>query len=193
MANVKQTQKMIPFITCEISLGQYVSELVFGVTKLGSKLILSNNQSRSTLWVLETCLIVGLLPFMIILITASLSSNTFNKASWREELTFEGIKTKLSKIINHSMRFLSCEVLHEPHAGTYTSLPVLYDSDSCFQELRRPDPINQVRGHHPPSILHPKRWFLILLNCAKLKFVSCTSNWLEQMFDFQKHTMFHLM
>ena len=31
MANVKQTQKMIPFITCEISLGQYVCELDFGV------------------------------------------------------------------------------------------------------------------------------------------------------------------
>ena len=31
MANVKQTQKMIPFITCEISLGQNVCELVFGV------------------------------------------------------------------------------------------------------------------------------------------------------------------
>ena len=34
MANVKQTQKMIPFITCEISLGQYVCELVFGVDAL---------------------------------------------------------------------------------------------------------------------------------------------------------------
>ena len=33
---------------------------------LGSKLILSNNQSRATLWDLETCLIVGLLPFFII-------------------------------------------------------------------------------------------------------------------------------
>ena len=31
MANVEQTQKMIPFITCEISLGQYVCKLVFGV------------------------------------------------------------------------------------------------------------------------------------------------------------------
>ena len=31
MDNVKQTQKMIPFITCEVSLGQYVCELVFGV------------------------------------------------------------------------------------------------------------------------------------------------------------------
>ena len=31
MANVKQTQLMIPLITCEVSLGQNVCELVFGV------------------------------------------------------------------------------------------------------------------------------------------------------------------
>ena len=35
----------------------------------GSRLNLSNDQSSATLWVLETCLIVGLLPFMIILIS----------------------------------------------------------------------------------------------------------------------------
>ena len=39
-----------------------------------SKLILSYNQSNATLWVLDTCLIIGLRPLMIILITASLSS-----------------------------------------------------------------------------------------------------------------------
>ena len=43
MANVKQTQKMIPFILFEISLGQYVGKLVFLVSMyliwiLGSKL-----------------------------------------------------------------------------------------------------------------------------------------------------------
>ena len=31
MANVKQAQQMIPLITCEISFGQNVSKLVFGV------------------------------------------------------------------------------------------------------------------------------------------------------------------
>ena len=31
MADVEQTQKTIPFITCEISLCYYVCELVFGV------------------------------------------------------------------------------------------------------------------------------------------------------------------
>ena len=63
---------------------------------LGSKSILSNNQSRATLWVLETCLHIGLLPFMIILITASLSSKMYNIASWCEDWTFEEIKSTLS-------------------------------------------------------------------------------------------------
>ena len=70
---------------------------MFLIWIFGSKLIRSNNQSSATLWVLETCLIVGLLPFIVILITASLSSNTYNKASWWRELTFEGIKSTLSK------------------------------------------------------------------------------------------------
>ena len=85
MADDEQTQKTISFITCEISLCQYVCELVFGVNvfdlDFGVQIDSIKNQSRATLWVLETCLIVGLLPFMIILITASLSSNTYNKAS----------------------------------------------------------------------------------------------------------------
>ena len=157
----------------------------------GSNLILSNNQSRATLWVLETCLIVGLLPFMIILITASLSSNTYNKASWREELTSEEIKSTLSgsSIIPWDFfRFWSLW-----GAARNTRLSVFDFSDTYFsEELRRSDPINQERECRLTSILHQKRWFLILLNCAKLKFVSNTTNWLEQTYDLRKCTMFHL-
>ena len=161
---------------------------------LGSKLILSNNQSRATLWVLETCLIVGFLPFKIILITASLSSNTYNKASCWEEVTFERIKSTLSKSFYEiTFVFELCEVLNELHVGSDTCLSVLCYSDSCFPELRRSDRINQVQVYHPTSILHPRKCFLILLNCAKLKFVSYTSNWLEQTYDFQTSTMFHQM
>ena len=69
--------------------------LLYLIWILGSKMIRSNNQSRATLWVLETCLIVGLLPFLISLITASLSSKIFNKASLREEFTFEETKSTL--------------------------------------------------------------------------------------------------
>ena len=63
------------------------------ISIFGSRFIRSKNQSSATLWVLETCLIVGLLPLMIILITASLSSNTYNKASWCENWTFEGTQS----------------------------------------------------------------------------------------------------
>ena len=38
------------------------------------KLILSNNPSNATLWVVDTCLIIGLLPLILILLTVSLSS-----------------------------------------------------------------------------------------------------------------------
>ena len=98
MDDIEQAPKMIPLVTCEISFGQYVCELVFGVDVLdleffGSKLIRSNSHSSAPLWFLETCLIVGLLPLLIILITASLSSNTYNKASWCENCTFEGTQS----------------------------------------------------------------------------------------------------
>ena len=63
---------------------------IYFIWILGSKLIRSNSQSKATLWVLETCLIVGILHLIIILITASLSSNKNNKASLREDWTFEG-------------------------------------------------------------------------------------------------------
>ena len=80
MANVKQTKKMIPFIMCEA----YVCELVFGVNVFDLDFgvqIDSIEQTTSSNSVSPGSLIVGLLPSMIILITASLSSNTYNKAS----------------------------------------------------------------------------------------------------------------
>ena len=69
-------------------------------------------------------------------------------------------------------------MLNELHVGSDTRLSVLYYSDPCFQELRRSDPINQVRGYHPTSILHPRKLFLLLLNCAKLMFVF-TDSWVQ--------------
>ena len=63
----EQLEKVIPPVTREIALCQYVCELVFGVNVFdldlwifASKLILSNHQSCAILWVLDTCLFVGL-------------------------------------------------------------------------------------------------------------------------------------
>ena len=76
--NVKRTEKVLPLITGEIAFCQQVRELVFGVNAVDfgfwAKLILSNDQSRATLWARDTSLIVGRQPLMIILITASLPS-----------------------------------------------------------------------------------------------------------------------
>ena len=50
--------------------------------------------------------------------------------------------------------------------------------------------VSQERESRPISFQYPKRWCQILLNCEKQQFVSCTSNLLNQMYDFQKCTMF---
>ena len=60
-----------PLSMC-LRVGAWVSTSLIRI--FGSRLVLSNNQSRATLWVLDTCLVVRLLPLMI---TASLSSKTY--------------------------------------------------------------------------------------------------------------------
>ena len=84
MADVEQTQKMVPFITCEGSLGQYVCELVFGVDVLNldfgvqinsiEQPIKSNSVGYGNVSHCKTSALT------IILITAALYSNTYNKA-----------------------------------------------------------------------------------------------------------------
>ena len=78
----KHRRWVAPLITCEMFFSQCLQVEFFESTYLirifGSNLILSNNRSRATRWVLETCLKLGLLHFMIILIAASLSSKIYN-------------------------------------------------------------------------------------------------------------------
>ena len=84
MADVQQIQQMIPLITREIAFGQNVSKLVFGVDVFDLDFGIQINSIKQPIKcnsVSPGCLIVRLLPLMIILITASLSSNTYNKAS----------------------------------------------------------------------------------------------------------------
>ena len=47
MANVKQTQKMIPLITCEIPLGQYVCDMVLGVNVFAIEQTIKSNSVGS--------------------------------------------------------------------------------------------------------------------------------------------------
>ena len=150
MANVKQTQKMIPFITWNfpwsVCLRVGFLESMYLIWILESKLIRSNNRSRATLWVLEKCLIVGLLPFMIILITASLSSKTYNKASWRADWTLEGTE---------SMSFIASILLWDLWClfSPFTGFPVRSEIREIFPRTET------IRSHNSragkPSNLSP--------------------------------------
>ena len=66
---------------------------------------------------------------MIILITASLSSNIYNRASLREEFTSEKIKFTLSRSSIFPWIFF--------RVGDLEGLTVLDHSDSCFREELR--------------------------------------------------------
>ena len=80
-----------------------------------SRLILSNNQSKATLWVLDTCLIVGLRPLIIILITASLSSNTCNLALKPECVPLDGMWSMLAFVTSFCpLRYRTSKFVHRP-------------------------------------------------------------------------------
>ena len=146
-----------------------------------SKLIRSNNQSKATLWVLQTCLIVGRRPLKIILITASLSWNTYNKASWCENWTFERTRSTLFKTLNIPRDCWPCAWLASRQTTGFSVLSPLWNVFPKTKTLR----FHKSRAG-VPSNLNPasKRWFQILLNCVKLKFASYTFNLLEQICDF---------
>ena len=84
MADIKQGQQMIPFITCETAFCQDVCKLILGVNifdlNLGIQInsieqpIKSNSVSSGNMSHCRTS------AFHNHLITASLSSNTYNKA-----------------------------------------------------------------------------------------------------------------
>ena len=154
-----------------------------------SKLIRFNNQSRATLWVLETCLIVGLLLFMIILIKNCPQTHTTKHLDARTGR----LREQGQHYPNHWSIFEiacaceSCEVENKLYVSSTTGLSVLSGSESCFQELKQSDPIDQEREYHlkPQSCIQRNDfWFCWAVRNWSLS--SCTSNFLEQMYDFQK-------
>ena len=128
-----------------------------------SRLILSNNHSKATLWVLDTCLIVGFRPF-IISITASLSSKANNIALQPECVLFDGTWS----ILCRSRLVCAVGICFRMFGGVF--------ADSQRSRVWIPSCVN----------LHRKRWLQLLLNCVRLRPVSCTSNLLAQLFGFRK-------
>ena len=62
-----------------------------------------------------------------------------------------------------------------------------------FSALQWPCPTRQAQVNRPSAIQHPAKKNHIPWNCETLRFASCTSNWLVQMFCFRKSTKLHRM
>ena len=105
-AAVEQTEETVPLITCEVTFchvsmsASWFLVSTYLIWTVGSKLILSNNLSSATLWVLDTCLIVGLRPLMIILITVSLSSKHIQQSFLLLRLYVWGNKINIFQVID---------------------------------------------------------------------------------------------
>ena len=84
MTDVEQMKKIVPFVTCVIPFCQHVDELMSGINVSNLNFTIKINsvkhQFKATLWILDTCLIVGLRPLIICLIKTSLSSKIYNMA-----------------------------------------------------------------------------------------------------------------
>ena len=99
------------------------------------------------------CRTPSLLPLMIILITASLSSNTYNKASWCENRTFEGTQ---GQHFSKHWTFLEIVYLARDSLSQFKQrvAPFYHGSESCFQgQQKQSNPTNQEQGI--PSNLNP--------------------------------------
>ena len=116
---------------------------------------------RATLCVLETCLIVGLLSLMIILITASLSSRMYNWDSLWEECAF--VVTWSTCDTWSTSRFPFCFGLEvRSLSGSRTQFPatglfLVIWYCSMIVALLSPHPISPKQVVRPFSIQHPTK------------------------------------
>ena len=107
---------------------------------LGYKLIPSNNQSRATLWVLETCLTVSILPMYDHLDHCFVVFKDVQQSF---------LKRSTARLRKYNQHCLDHQSFHEFCFALEicAGLSVLDLSETCFPELRRSDPMNQLRGY----------------------------------------------
>ena len=173
MGVIEQAQQMIPLITCEISFSQNISELVLDVD------------------VFDLDFGVQIDPINQPIKSNSVSPGNMSLCGTRSlHWHFDHWK-----LLDAKTRHLRERNQHSP--SHWSSLEIFDVSkhhwqvlfylklERRFQRQKQWDPIVPEQATHPISVQCPERWFQILWNCEKLVFVSCTSNLLEQMYDFQ--------
>ena len=153
---------------------------------LGSKLIPLNNQSNATRCVPDTCLMVGLLLWIIILITASLSSKMFQRDSPWEECAFTRTWSILDKSTCVVVICLGLGVIF----GLATVSRELVTIEFALPCVERKTSITTSHRSRAgkPTIRNPASKDMISDSVELWDAdVSCTSNWWRQMFGFRKN------
>ena len=190
MVDFEKAQQMIPHITCAISFGYNVSELVFGVDVFDLDFLgpgwFDQTTNQVQPWVLETCLIVGFFLLMIILIIASLSWNTYNKASWCEDWTFEWTQWMLFRTLTvlWDRLFAFC--------FSWSLTTGLSEFSGVWIVFVRTE---TIRCHQSragiPSNFNPasKEMILNSVEFCETEVYFLHTNLLQQMYDFQKRIM----
>ena len=134
----------LPFVKMSAS---WFVDSTYLIWTVGSRLILSNNQSRANRWVRDTCLIVGLPPLMIYL--------------YHSFVVFENVQLWQIHILIQHLLNLGCAL------GLNTGFPcaclgwflVFFGS---FPALQWPNPTSQVQVNRPYANQHPTIWSPIL-------------------------------
>ena len=144
----------------------------------GSKLILSNNQSSATLWVLDTCLIAGLLPFddhfdhsFVVLKDVRLSFElrricVFDKVIHIRQFINVSVTASSHFVVGiGALDYIHCvldfsALDHRPFSFRQWSL-----IDGCSLKnvkLKSPHPIDREQEYHQFANWHPKKQLQIL-------------------------------
>ena len=156
---------MIPFITGEIAFGENVSELEFGIDifDLDIKFQIDpaeKPQQRTILWVLDTCLIIGLRPL----------SRVCSLQKWRTETHFEKNVCLWARSPHHSIDhpsvffWLSGPWFWTQEQHQFPECSYVWVGHWCWlnvvlQSLR---PKDHEQITHRYAIQHPEKWFLAL-------------------------------
>ena len=118
---------------------------------LGSKLILSNNQSDATLWFLETCLIVGLRLLIFILITLFRNERDFRER-FDSAAVSESVSISMTNLLDTGLPVPVCCTFNEPRGTSWLSDLVFPGFQMQLRQARW-DPLHDISIPNSSSAL----------------------------------------
>ena len=188
MAAVGLIKKIVPFVTCEITIGQNVCESMFGVNapdlNLGIQISSVKQPIRSTSVVSGYMSHCGTSAFYnhldhCFVVIKDLQQSTRTRL----------FRVGWNVINNTEFKIIVLGWTFSLVLGVLVWCGVTRRDSTCLIfgfSLIRLEKSERVLSLHPCAKLHQEMLARLLLSCVRPKSVSCTSNLSVQMFDYQK-------